>query len=120
MRRLSDYKGDDAIELWADLIEPVTSIIADKEIKTVVQSGESKMKIASTVLKKHKAEAEKILLRIDPEPLDGLNIVLRLCTLLMEMGENEEIKSFFGYAEQAKTDSAPIGSQSENTEVEEN
>ena len=31
MKTLSDYKDEEAIELWADLIDPLTAIFSDKE-----------------------------------------------------------------------------------------
>lgn len=104
MKKLSDYKGDEAIELWADLIDPLTTILTDKEIAEVVKSGEPKVKIAKIILKAHANEAVEILERIDDTPVDGMNIVLRLVSLINEIGRNEDVKSFFGYAEQEKTE----------------
>ncbi len=120
MKKLSDYKGDEAIELWADLLDPLTVVLGDKKIQNIIQSGKPKLLIAKEILKKHKKEATQILLRIDPEPIDGLNIVLRLVTVLADIGENEELKSFFGYAEQEKTESEFGGSPTESTEDAEN
>lgn len=116
MKKLSDYKGDEAIELWADLLEPLTVILGDKKVQNVIQSGQPKLLIAKEILKSHKKEATDILLLIDPEPINGLNIILRLVALLTDIGQNDEIKSFFGYAEQVKTDSESGGSVTENTE----
>jgi hypothetical protein len=120
MRKLSDFKGDEAIELWADLIDPLSIILTDTNIRDVVQSGQPKMAIAKEILKLHSQEAVDIMLRIDPTPIDGLNVILRLVALLADIGENEEIKSFFGYAEQAKTESESFGSPMVNTEAKEN
>lgn len=119
MKKLSDYKGDEAIDLWADLLEPLTRILGDDEIRKVIQSGESKMSIAKTVLKLHKDDAVEIMLRVDPEPIDGLNIILRLVALLADIGQNDEIKSFFGFAEQAQTEPESSGSVTESIEAEE-
>lgn len=119
MKKLSDYKGDEAIELWADLLEPLTVILGDKEVQKVVSSGMPKMLIAKTILKNHNKEAVEILLRVDPTPIDGLNIILRLISLLSDIGSNDEIKSFFGYAEQVKEENESSGSVTENTEDEE-
>lgn len=120
MKKLSDYKGDEAIELWADLLEPLTKILGDNEIRKVVTSGKSKIEIAKVILKTHKDEAVEIMTRIDPEPIDGLNIIVRLVELLADIGQSEEVKSFFGFAEEVKTDSVSFGSATENTEAKEN
>ena len=119
MKKLSDYKDDEAIELWTDLLDPLSEILTDMEIRKVIQSGKSKMEIAKNILKLHKKEAVDIMLRIDSTPLDGLNIILRLVALLSDIGDNEEIKSFFGYAEQAQTEGASFGSPTENTKAKE-
>ena len=120
MKKLSDYEGDEALELWGDLLEPLSAIFSDKEIANVVQSGASKIAIARVILKNHPLEAKQILLRIDDTPINGLNIILRLIALLADIGSNEEIKGFFGYAEQVKTEEESSGFHMVNTEEEEN
>lgn len=120
MKRLSDYKGDEAIELWADLLEPLSTILSDEKVQGVIKSGKSKMIIAKEILKSHKKEALEIMMRVDPEPIDGMNIILRLIGLLADIGQNEEIRSFFGFAVQETTESESSGSATENTEVAEN
>jgi len=120
MKKLSDYTGDEAIELWADLLEPLTAILGDKKVVKVIQSKKPPMIIAKEILKEHSKEAKEILLRIDNTPIDGLNIVVRLVTVLQDIGQSEEIKSFFGYAEQAKKESGSTGSPTENIKVIEN
>ena len=119
MKKLSDYKGDAAIELWADLLDPLTEIFTDQKLAKVFKFG-SKMEIAKAILKKHSKAAEKILLRIDDTPVDGLNIIVRLVEVISEVGKSDELKSFFGYAEQAKTEDKSSGSVTESTEAEEN
>lgn len=104
MKKLSDYKNEEAIELWADLIDPITSIINDAEFVKVVKSGASRLEIAKAILKTHSTEAKDILERIDDTPIDGMNIVIRLVALLADIGQNDDVKSFFGYAEQVKTE----------------
>lgn len=120
MKKLSDYTGEEAIDLWADLLDPLTEILGDERIAEIVKSGKPKMLIAKEVLKLHKKSAEAIMLRIDDTPINGLNIVIRLINILAEIGQNEEVRSFFGYAEQAKTEDESGGSVTENTEEEEN
>ena len=119
MRRLSDYKGEEAIELWADLLDPLTEILGDPKIAKNVQAGLPRTKLAAAILKDHAKEAEQIMLRIDPTPVDAMNVFIRLMGLLSEIGQNDEIKSFFGYAAQATTETGSSGSAMESTEGEE-
>ena len=120
MKRLSDYVGEEAIDLWLDLLDPLSAIAMDGEIKNIVRSGKPKLLIAKMILKAHRKEAIDIMQRIDPEPINGLNIVSRLIAIIAEIGENEEVRSFFGYAEQVKKESESSTSVTENTEVGEN
>ena len=120
MKKLSDYVGEDAIDLWLDLLDPISVICMDKGIRDIVRSGKPKILIAKMILKAHRKEAVDIMQRIDPDPINGLNIISRLVAIIGEIGENEEIKSFFGYAEQVKTESESSISLMENTEAEEN
>lgn len=116
MKKLSDYKDEEAIDLWADLLEPMLKIFKNPDVLKVIKLKKSPMEIARTILKDCKKEATEILLRIDPEPLNGLNIVLRLMNVLTEIGQSEEFAPFFDFAEQAKTTNVSSISATENTE----
>lgn len=120
MKTFSDFKGDDAIDLWADLLEPITKVISDPEVKKVVTSGKSKIIIAKELCKGHKQEVTEILQRIDDTPIDGLNLMIRLIDILEDIGEQPEIKSFFGSAAEEQTEIESSGSPMESTEAEEN
>lgn len=113
MKKLSDYKGEDAVELWADLIGPMAHILGDEKTKQVVNSGKP-LDIAKSILADHKQEAVEIMLRIDPTPLDGLNIVTRLVGVVLEIMNNEDLRGFFGSAGQETMESASFGSAMEN------
>ena len=116
MKKLSDYQGEEAIELWADLLDPLTEILTDENVKKVVQSGKAPLVIAKEILKSHSKEATEILLRIDPEPITGLNIIIRLVAVLSDIGSNPDVKSFFGFAVQAQTADESSGLPTETTE----
>lgn len=115
MKRLSDYENEDAIELWADLLDPIGVILQDKEIAKIIRSGKAPVTIAKEILKCHKKEATEILLRIDSTPLNGLNLIVRLVNVLMELLNSSEAKGFFGFAETVM-DSASSGNATESTE----
>lgn len=117
MKRLSDYQGNEAIELWMDLIDSMAAILSDDEVIKTLQSGKPPIQMAKEVLKSHKEDVTDILLRIDPEPINGLNIVLRLISLISEIKQSEEGKSFFEFAEQGKKDKGSSGSAMVNTKA---
>lgn len=119
MKKFSDYQGEEAIELWADLLEPIAKILADEKIKKTYQSGQPKIVLAKEIINLHKTEAVSILTRIDPTPINGLNIITRLLNILSEIEETEELMDFFDTGEQVKTESVSSGSAMESTEDEE-
>ena len=116
MKRLTDYKDEDAIELWADLLDPFVEIIGDKTITDMMRGGAAPIDVAKAILKDHRKDACQILLRIDDTPLDGLNILVRLVTILLDIENSKELQGFFGSAEQVKTGSGSFGSHTANTE----
>lgn len=121
MRRLSDYKGDEAIELWSDLISPISKIMQDKKAQTVFKDKDKSMlEKASEVISLHKEEAEAVILRIDPTPINGLNLITRVLEFLVEIETSEDLKPFFALAGQGKTESASSGSAMASTEGAEN
>ena len=115
MKTLSDYKGEEAIELWADLIEPLSVILSNKEFTSGLK-GKAPLIIAKEIMKEYKREAVEILTIIDDEPIDGMNILTRLVALLADIGRNKEIMGFFGSAVQEISESESSGSVMENTE----
>lgn len=115
MKHLSDYKGEAAIELWGDLLEPMSIILKDDDVIKAMSGKPNLIRLATLILKSHKAEVTRILLRVDDSPIDGLNIMLRLIGFLMEIEHAEGAQSFFGYAEAEMMDSVSTGSATENT-----
>lgn len=119
MKRLSDYKNEEAIELWANLLDPIIHIFQDKEMQAAIKNGKSPLEKAKTVLLTHKSDAVAIILAIDPTPITGLNLVVRLVDVLMEIENSEEFGSFFGSPHPGMKEEESSGSAMENTEEEE-
>lgn len=116
MKKLSDYKDEEAIELWADLLSPMTTILGDSKIAETVKAGKPPFLIAKEILKTHKKEAVEIMLRIDPTPIDGLNIITRLVNIVLEILNSEDLKGFFASAGQERTESESSGLRMVSTE----
>lgn len=116
MKKLSDYEGNEAIELWADLLKPMTKIFGDPDVANVMKSHKPPVIIAQTILESHTAEATEIMLRIDPTPINGLNLITRLVSLVMEFVNTEELRGFFPSVEPDVMESESGGSAMANTE----
>lgn len=50
-KKLCEYQNEEAAEILADLIDPISEIASDKDVKENFKS--SKMKTAKIILKKH-------------------------------------------------------------------
>jgi hypothetical protein len=116
MKKLSDYKDNEAIELWGELLDPMSRILGDPNVAGAIRRGKPALIIASEIMKTHKDEAKEIMLRIDPTPIDGINFVTRLTSIVMDFINNESLKDFFRSAGQEKTDAESIGSVTDNIE----
>ena len=81
MKRLSDYKGEEAIDLWVDLLDLMSDILKDKKVAELVRSGKPKIELAKELLKLHKDAVVKVLLRIDSTPQDLLWLSARLAKM---------------------------------------
>lgn len=117
--RISDFKNEDAIELLADLIEPIGDLISHKEVKEAIQSKQSKLAIAKVMLSSGKNEVLQILAALNGVPIseftcNPITIFKDLLTLLNDP-ELSEVTDFFTSA-QTPTIKDASGFVAENTE----
>ena len=109
--RLSDFAGDEALELMADMIEPASKIINDPKTKEL--RGD-KIKLVQHILKGHKKETLKIYELLYKKkgktatPVDLLNMV-------MDILGDPDLQSLF-ISQAQNMDEAHSGSATENTE----
>ena len=114
MKKLSDYQGEEAIELWADLLEPCMAIFTEPAVKEAY-GKKPMLEVAKIILKTKAKEATEMLTRIDDTPLNGANAFLRLSTVLTDMMTDDSARSFFGFAAQETPEQEHSGSATENT-----
>lgn len=117
--KLSDYKGEQALDLLADLIEPATAIMADKEIARAIKAKLPTIKIVKAAIKNHKQEVIEILATLDGEDAKEYAEKVTLFTLpvkLLEIFNDPDLMSLFTSQGQ-KTDETYSGSAAESTEV---
>ena len=120
MKKISDYKGDSAIDLYAEILEPIGEIIEDKEVTKAMQEGKSMICIAGIAFRKHKEAVKKFILAVDGTELDGINVFPRFMINFVEVLNNKDFIDFFKQAEQMKTDSEFSGFAMANTKEKEN
>lgn len=118
--KLSEYKGEKALDILADIIEPAASIMVDKEIVNLARSGQ-KIKVIKPLLKNHKREIIEIMAALEGEPPEEYAEKINVFTLpkkLREMVNDPDLMSLFTLQGQ-KTDETSSGSAMESIEAKE-
>lgn len=118
--KLSEYKGEEALDLLADLIEPAGEIFGDSEFVKLIQSDAPKTTIVKALLKRHKKSVIEILAAIDGVPAEDYSCnVLTLPLKVLEVINDKDLISLF--QSQGQTMGAmSSGSATANTEEKEN
>lgn len=118
MRKLSEYKDGEALELLAEIIEPATLIIADK--KVFKEFKKAKVKGISYILKKHKDRVVKILAALEGIPEEEYHCnIITLPKVLIEIMNDKDLVDFFGSQLPGVGTGESSGSVTENTTDEE-
>ena len=129
MKLLSDYKGEEALDVLADIIEPLSLILASEGVQEVY----AKQKAGNTVapaefikpaLKYNKAEVLVILARIEGIPVEQYKQEVNFLTLplqILSVINDPAIKSLFtSQSQTSSTSTASSGSAIVNTEAGKN
>ena len=117
--KLSDYKGEEAVDIMLELVEPLFSMLQKPGIADALKKEKNPLGMAKILLQNSKKEAVEILQVVDHTPVDGENITPRFITLFLYMMNNQYWRDFFGFAEIPKaSESSP--SLTENIEEKEN
>ena len=112
--KLSEYQGEAALDILADLIEPAGEIMSDKEIGEVF--NKNRFKAIGMAIKNHKKAVMHIMSTIDGVPVEEYKCnVLTLPVKILELLNDPDLVQLFTY--QGRTgDAISSGSASENTE----
>lgn len=110
MKKLSDYKNGEALDLLADIIEPVISIMQDEKVKEAFQSDNKLMNTVKAIVKGHKDDVIEILARLDDTPAkDYQCTIFTLPIKVLEILNDKQLLDFFNSAVGAVPTTASIG-----------
>lgn len=117
---ISDIKGEEAIELCGDLLEPLCTILADQEFRELWEAKTSKIKLVQYLTKHHAKEVKWMLAILDREDPETYEVsVLTLPMKLIQLFNDPAVASLFPLQVQI-TEKTSSGSATENTEAEGN
>ena len=94
MRKLSEIKGEEALDVIAEILVPITAIANDDEVK---EGSETNVATCiSIMLKKYKAEVMHILAVVDGKKVEDLDFdILELTGSLVELLNEPAVQSLF-------------------------
>ena len=106
MMKLSEIKGQEAIDVLADLMSPASIIFTDKEVVKLLRGGE-KIKAIQAMLKSHSKEVIEMLAILDREdPKTYEPSIVTLPMKLLEFFNDPEVSELFFSQEQTKDETS--------------
>ena len=95
MRKLSELKGEEALDILADILEPASEIMKDEEMVTLARSGDN-VKAVSKAIKNHKKAVIQILAAFDGEDPDKYEPpIMALPIKLLEIFNDPDVQTVF-------------------------
>ena len=111
--KLSEYRGEAALDILADLIEPAGEIMSDKKIGEVFK--ENRFKAIGLAIKNHKKAEMQIMATMDGVPVEEYKCnVFTLPAKILQLLNDPELVQLF--TSQGQTgDAKSSGSATEST-----
>jgi len=115
MRKISEIKNEDALDVIADIIDPVIEICADQKFKKEFESG-NRGEAIRLLIKAHKKAVLAILAALDGESIETYQVnIVQIPTKLFELFNDKDMIAFF-QSQGLKISGISFGSATENTE----
>lgn len=115
--KLSEYKNEEALELLADIMDPLSDIMTDENFKKLLSEEKTtKMGMIQYLLRNQSKPIIAILARMENTPVEEFQVnILSLTTKLLDVFNDKELVDFFKSQGQMVA-GEPSGSATENTE----
>ena len=95
MKKLSEYKDEEALDVLADLIDPVVDIFGDTEIADYYRGG-NKLLAVKVAIKNHKKSVIEMMAILEGVPVEDYHCnLLTLPKILLGIFSDPELESFF-------------------------
>ena len=96
MRKLSEIKGEEALDVLAEIIEPAAEIFSDENVKNAVKTEKNKVKAVKIILKDHKKAILTLMATLEETPVEEYKpTLLALPALIIEVLNDPELNSLF-------------------------
>lgn len=122
MKKLTEFKDDEAMDVLAGLIEPASRLFKNKEFVLNIRGDKEKgikpdrIKAIDIAINEHRKDVVKIMAVLNQTPVEDFHYDLfTLPKMLLDIFNDEELISFFHYRAEMNSE-ASSGSVMENTE----
>ena len=115
MRKISDFKNEEALDLLVRIIDPAVALMSDKEaVQKLYQKGQQ-LEGVKDLIKNHKKEVIELLAAIEDVPADEYEFnALMVPIRLLEILNDKELVAFFT-AQQNLSSNGSSGDHTANT-----
>lgn len=115
--KISEIKGEAALDALAEIIDPATEILNDPEVKTIYKSGQPKLLLIKYLLKNHKKPLIKIMATLEGTPVEDYEFnLITLPVKLLELMNDPDLMVLFQSQGQSEKETSS-GSATESTEA---
>ena len=96
-RKLSEVQNEDALDLLADILDPLIEICADEKLKSMIEEKKhTRLELVKYVIKSHKSSVIQILATIEGVPVEEYRCnVLTLPAVLLDLVNDPEVIKLF-------------------------
>jgi hypothetical protein len=96
MRKLSEIKGEEALDVLAEIIEPAAEIFTDEAVKKALTEGKNKLEAVKVVLKNHKKAVIAVMAALEGVAAEEYQPqLLALPAMLLEVLNDPELQKLF-------------------------
>ena len=100
MIKLSEIRGENAVDVIADILDPVATMLADKEVEKAIKSNLPVIVKAQVILKRQKKAILEFLAILNQTPPEEfkpslLELPIMLMSVIQDIESNPELQLLF-------------------------
>lgn len=122
MKKLSEFKDDEAMDVLAEILEPASNLIGNSNFKLAIRGDKkngikpNRLQAIRIAIKENRTDVVKIMAILSEKPLEEFHYnLLTLPKMMLDIFNDKELIDFFSY--QSEKDLQTLsGSAMENTE----
>lgn len=122
MKKLSEFKDDEAMDVLAEILEPASNLIGNANFKLAIRGDKNngikpnRLQAIRVAIKENRTDVVRIMAILSEKPLEEFHYnLLTLPKMMLDIFNDKELIDFFSYQSE-KDLQTPFGSAMENTE----